>query len=190
MRIRKLWTQVEETHLVAGSSDDGGPLRKVAAAAVIPNPFAGRGFVADLDELVQASGEIGALLGSKVVELLGAPVQSYGKGAIAGIAGEQEHANATLTSVFGDELRKAVGGGEAWITSATKVGATGCSIDVPLAYKDEIWIRSHYDAFELRIPDAPLPDEVVVIAVVTNRGRINARLGGRALDQTPASSGS
>lgn len=190
MRIRKVWTQVEETRLVAGTSDDGGPLRKVAASAVFPNPFAGQGFVADLDELVQLSGELGVLLGSRAVELLGAPVQSYGKGAIAGIAGDQEHANATLTSVFGDQLRKAVGGGEAWISSATKVGVAGCTIDIPLAYKDEIWVRSHYDAFEVRIPDAPLPDELMVIAVVANRGRINARLGGRSIEQAPTSGGS
>lgn len=189
-RIRKVWTQVEEIRLAAGAADDGGPLRKVAACAVIANPFAGKGFVADLGEIVEASGELGTLLGSRAVAVLDAPVESYGKGAVAGLAGEQEHANAVLTSVFGDALRGAVGGGAAWITSVTKVGATGCSIDVPLAYKDEIWVRSHYDAIEVRIADAPAPDELVVIAAVTNRGRINARLGGKSIEQARAGTAS
>lgn len=183
IRIRKTWTQIEETRSCAGRQDEDGPLRKVAACAVISNPLAGRGYVEDLDSLVQASGAFGTELGKRAVDLLGAPVVSYGKGAIAGLDGEQEHANAVLTSVFGNALRDAVGGGAAWITSATKTGPAGCAIDIPLAYKDDLWVRSHYDAFEVRVPDSPRPDEILVIAVVTNRGRINARLGGRTLAQ-------
>jgi hypothetical protein len=184
--IRKLWTQIEETRLVAGRGDDHGPLRKVAACAVIANPYAGGGYAADLSLLIEASREIGTMLGKQAAELLGSPVASYGKGAIVGTAGEQEHGNAALTSVFGDALRDAVGGGAAWITSATKVAVAGTSIDVPLAYKDDIWVRSHYDAVEVRIPDGPLPDELVVIAAVADRGRINARLGGRTVEQARA----
>lgn len=187
---RKVWTQIEETRLVSGTSDDGGPLRKVAVCAVIANPYAGRGYVHDLSEIIDASLEIGTFLGSEAAALLRAPVASYGKGGIAGLAGEQEHANAGLTSVFGDAFRDAVGGGAAWITSATKVGSAGCSIDVPLAYKDDIWVRSNYDAIEVRIPDAPLPGEIVIIAAVANRGRINARLGGRTVEQAIAGAGS
>ncbi len=69
------------------------------------------------------------------------------------------------------------------VWSATKRAAPGSVIDVPLAFKDEIWVRSHYDALEVRVPDAPLPDEIVVIAAVASRGRINARLGGMTLAQ-------
>lgn len=188
--IRKVWTQIEETRLVSGIGDDGGPLRKVAVCAVIANPYAGAGYVQDLSEVIDASLEIGAVLGREAASLLRAPVVSYGKGGIAGVAGEQEHANAALTSVFGDAFREAVGGGAAWITSATKVGSAGCSIDVPLAYKDDIWVRSNYDAIEVRIPDAPMPGELVVIAAVANRGRINARLGGRTVEQAIAGAGS
>lgn len=183
LTVRKTWVQVEEVRSCAGAVDDHGPLRKVAVCAVVTNPLAGKGFVAELAPLVEASGEFGTELGEQAVALLGADVASYGKGAIVGTLGEQEHGNAMLTSVFGNAFRDAVGGGKAWITSATKVGATGCSIDVPLAYKDDIWVRSHYDALEVRVPDAPLPDEILLIAAVANRGRINARLGGRSVQQ-------
>lgn len=179
--VLRTWTQVEEIRAPAGRSDAGGPLRKLAACVVVSNPLAGKGFVADLSVLVDASEMLGTALGKQAVELLGGPVASYGKAAIAGIAGEQEHANAMLTSTFGDTFRAAIGGGRAWISSTTKVGVPGCVIDVPLAYKDEIWVRSHYDAVEVRLPDAPLPDEIVVIVAVANRGRINARLGGMSV---------
>lgn len=184
--IRKVWTQIEEVRSVAGADDADGPLRKVAVCAVVANSCAGAGFVADLEQLIEASSAIATMLGERAAALLQAPVQSYGKGAIVGIDGEQEHGNAMLTSAFGNALRDAVGGGAAWITSATKVGGVGCQIDIPLAYKDDIWVRSHYDAFEVRVPDAPMPNEIVLIAAVANRGRINARLGGRTLEQARA----
>lgn len=178
LRVRKYWLTVDETWLVAGRDDGAGPLRKVAACAIVENPLAGQGYVEDLTPLVTGSRALGHELGRQAGALLGSPVESYGKAAIVGIAGEQEHANACLTSVFGDALREAIGGGEAWISSTTKVGGPGTAIDVPLAFKDELWVRSHYDAMEVRVPDAPLPTEIVVIVVVANRGRINARLGG------------
>jgi hypothetical protein len=185
--VRKTWAQIEEVRSRAGEADDrGGPLRKVAMCAVISNPLAGRGYVHDLSPLVDASAQFGEELGKQAVALLDGAVVSYGKGAIAGTAGEQEHANAVLTSVFGNAFRDAVGGGKAWITSATKVGTPGSSIDIPLAFKDDLWVRSHYDAVEVRVPDAPLPEEILIIAAVTNRGRINARLGGRTLEQALA----
>lgn len=181
VEIRKVHSQVEEIRTVAGRGDASGPLRKVAVAVVLTNPYAGQGYVEDLSELIEASDEIGRVLGERATELLGAPVEGYGKGGLVGTAGEQEHINAAVTSVFGNAFRDAIGGGEAWITSVTKSGTAGCLIDVPTAYKDEIWVRSHYDAVEVRVPDAPHPDELVVIAVVTNRGRINARVGGKTV---------
>jgi hypothetical protein len=178
--IRKLWTQVEEIRLAGGREADGEPLRKVAACAVVANPLAGQGFVVELSPLVSASAALGTLLGEAAKALCGR-VESYGKAAIVGLDGEQEHGNAMLTSAFGDAFRAAIGGGAAWISSATKVATAGAVIDVPLAYKDEIWVRSHYDALEVRVPDAPLPGEIVVIAAVASRGRLNARLGGKTV---------
>jgi hypothetical protein len=186
LSVRKLFSQIEEIRLAAGTDDDGPPLRKVAVCAVVTNPFAGKGFVEDLSAVVEASKEIGALVGSEAARLLGAPVESYGKAGLVGTSGEQEHVNAALTSVFGNVFRDAIGGGKAWITSVTKPGTPGVVVDVPLAYKDEIWVRSHYDALEVRIPDAPMPDELVIIAAVANRGRINARVGGMSSDEAKA----
>lgn len=189
VKLRKIFSQTEEIRTSAGNSDSGGPLRKVAVCAVLNNPYAGRGYVEDLSELTEASAEIGTMLGTEAVRLLGEPVQGYGKGGLAGSAGEQEHVNACVTSVFGNAFREAIGGGAAWIASVTKPGVVGTVIDVPLAFKDEIWIRSHYDALEVRVPDAPHADELVIIAAVSNRGRINARVGGMTVAEYQAKAG-
>lgn len=176
--LRKIWVLVEETTTSREEGDGGQALRKVAACAVVRNPLAGAGFVEDLSPLIGPSQELGALLGGRAAAVLEEPVESYGRAAICGMGGEQEHANACLTSTFGDSLRQAIGGGRAWITSTTKLGGAGAGIDVPLAFKDELWVRSHYDALEVGIPDAPATDELVVIVAVANRRRLNARLGG------------
>ncbi|MGO1510026.1 MAG: amino acid synthesis family protein [Actinomycetaceae bacterium] len=181
LKIRKLFSQVDVTYTAAGRSDDGQPLRKVVVAAVVDNPFAGQGYIDDLQPMIDASAEIGTLLGEEATRLLGEPVESYGKAGLAGLAGEQEHVNACLTSVFGNAFRDAIGGGKAWITSVTKVGHAGETIDVPTAFKDDVWVRSHYDGTSVRIPDAPRADELVIIGAVTNRGRLNARVGGMSL---------
>jgi hypothetical protein len=154
------------------------PLIKVAVAVVIANPFAGA-WVEDLSALTAPSASLGTELGSRALRLLGGrPAESYGKGGIAGLAGQQEHVVACITTVFGDALRDAIGGGQAWISSATKTAAAGTSIDIPLAYKDEVYVRSHYDAITVALPDAPRPDELVIIAALATGGRLNARVGG------------
>lgn len=184
--LRKCWAVIDETHLAAGTADEGGALRKVAVCAVVENPLAGQGYVEDLSPLIQGSRALGSALGKMAQDLLGEPVESYGKAAVVGTDGEQEHGNACLTSAFGDPLREVVGGGKAWISSTTKVGAAGTAIDVPLAFKDELWVRSHYDAIEVRVPDAPLPREIVVIVAVANRSRVHARLGGMTKEEALA----
>lgn len=174
--IRKTVTIIEETLSESNRICDK-PLRKVAVAAVIRNPYSG-GYHEDLSEAVRYGETLGHLLGETAVEALKGLPESYGKGGIVGLAGELDHANMFLTTSFGDALRKAVGGGKAWITSSSKKGGPGTALDVPLAHKDALYVRSHYDAMEVRVPDAPLPDEVVAIVVVANRGRLNYRLGG------------
>lgn len=184
--IRKLVGYCEEIRLEGGREDELGPLLKVGCLAVVSNPYAGRAWSSDLDELVELSGSIGTELAERALELLGSPVESYGKGAIVGLRGEQEHANACITSVFGDAFRTAIGGGRAWLPSVTKRGSAGASIDIPMCFKDEIWVRSHYDALTVSIADAPLEEEVVVALAVANRGRINARLGGLTREEAAA----
>lgn len=178
LKLRKIVAHVEEIGSVAGRSDDGGVLKKVAVCAVVSNPFAGRGYVDDLSEIIESSAQIGTDIGERALHLLGEEPQSYGKAGLVGSAGEQEHINAAVTSIFGNALRDAIGGGNAWITSVTKPAGVDAIIDVPLAFKDDVWVRSHYDAVTVLVPDAPHPDELVVIAALSNRGRINARVGG------------
>jgi hypothetical protein len=177
LTIRRFYTVIDHAEDPA-RRDPGPPLRKVAAVAIVENPCAGA-FGEDLAPLVQASGAIGHELSCLAVQAL-APftAQSYGKGGIVGLAGEQEHVNALLTTVFADPLRTAVGGGKAWISSFTKRGAPGASIDIPLASKDALYVRSHYDGMTVSVPDAPAADEIAVIVCVANRGRFNARVGG------------
>ncbi len=159
----------------------GVPLLKAAAAVVIRNPFVGR-YVADLSPLTKPSALLGRALGRRAVALLGGrPVESYGKGGIAGTNGEQEHVVACVTTIFGDALREAVGGGKAWISSASKVASLGAQIDIPLAHKDELYIRSHYDAMTIAMPDGPRPDEIMICVAVATGGRIHQRVGGKSV---------
>jgi len=189
MDIRKVVVVVEEVHTEGGRGDDLGPLRKVAAAAVIRNPYAGRPWSRDLSELVGPSADLARLLARRALDALGCPVEGFGKGAIVGLAGEQEHAVACLTSVFGDAFREAIGGGKAWLPSVTKRASAGTPIDIPTAYRHALWVRSHYDTVTIMVPDAPLPDEIMVCLAVTNRGRINERLGGLRKEEVKGEDG-
>ncbi len=177
MLIRKIMTVVEETRIENGVGL-ATPVKKAAAVAVIKNPFAGR-YVEDLTELIDAGEELGRLLGKKAVAALGGEqVESYGKAAIVGELGELEHAAALLHPKLGKPFREEVGGGKAIIPSAKKRGGMGTPIDVPLHYKDAAFVRSHYDAVEVRVADAPAADEIVVALAVTNSGRPLPRIGG------------
>lgn len=188
LEVRKWVLWVEEVEREMGRADAGPPLRKVASCVVLKNPHAGR-YVEDLGDLVTASAPLAEQLCQRAIQMIGAGPESYGKGALVGMAGDQEHANAFLTTVFGDVLRKHAGGGAAWIPSMTKRAGPGAPIDVPLACKDALYVRSHYDGITVSIADAPGPDEVVVIAAYANRGRLNARLGGLATHEVRGEDG-
>lgn len=164
------------------------PLYRVAAGAVIKNPCAGR-YVENLDELYVAGAELGKLLGETAVAQLGGGPHSYGKAVIVGMNGELEHAAALMHPRLGAPLRAAVNGGVAIIPSAKKKGAPGTMIDVPLHYKDAMKVRSHFDAMEFRISDAPAPDEVLVIVAVTDGGRPHPRVGGLELNDVTGKDG-
>lgn len=177
--IRKLIVVVDETRKEMGRAVVP-PVRRALAIAVIANPCAGR-YEERLDALIDIGEELGALLGGECVRALGvAPAQadSYGKAAIVGEAGELEHAAAILHPKLGAGLRAAVGGGKALVPSAKKIGAPGAAIDVPLGHKDAAFVRSHFDAIEARVADAPRAGEIVVAVAVTAGGRPRARVGG------------
>jgi len=178
-QIRKLIVQVDETRIEMGQAINP-PTRRALAMAVIANPFAGR-FEENLDELIAIGEELGGLLGGRCVAALGiepSQAQSYGKAAIVGEAGELEHAAAILHPKLGAPLRKAVEKGAALVPSAKKRGGLGTAIDVPLGHKDAAFVRSHFDAMEARVADAPRANEIVVAVVVTDSGRPLARIGG------------
>lgn len=178
-QIRKIIVQVDEVHIEMGKPISP-PTRRALAMAVIYNPLAGS-YTENLDELITIGEELGGLLGDKCVKALGiAPgdAQSYGKAAIVGEAGEIEHAAAILHPKLGAPLRLAVEKGAALVPSSKKRGTLGTAIDVPLGHKDAAFVRSHFDAMEARVSDAPRANEIVVAVVVTDSGRPLARVGG------------
>jgi hypothetical protein len=167
------------------------PTRKAAAIAVIENPCAGR-LAADLEELMRIGEELGGALGAQAVAALGvAPgaIESFGKAAIVGEAGELEHAAAILHPRLGKPLRAAVEKGAALVPSAKKMGGIGTPIDVPLGHKDAAYVRSHFDAMEVRVPDAPRAGEIVVAIALTDSGRPRPRIGGLTKDQIEGKDG-
>ena len=182
-KIRKIIVQVDAVHIEMGQAVVP-PTRRALAMAVIENPYAGA-YSENLDALVAIGEELGGLLGEKCVQALGiAPGQahSYGKAAIVGEAGELEHAAAILHPKLGAPLRVAVEKGAALVPSSKKRGGLGTAIDVPLGHKDAAFVRSHFDAMEARVADAPRANEIVVAVVVTDSGRPLARVGGLQAD--------
>ena len=188
--IRKLIVQVDEVRKEMGQTIDP-PTRRAVAIAVIENPYAGR-YSENLDELIAIGEELGALLGQKAVAALGikpADAQSYGKAAIVGENGELEHAAAILHPKLGAPLRAAVEKGAALVPSAKKRGTLGTAIDVPLGHKDAAFVRSHFDAMEARVSDAPRANEIVVAVAVTDSGRPLPRIGGLQHDEIKGEDG-
>jgi hypothetical protein len=188
--VRKYLTVVETTRREMGQ-DLAAPTRKAAAIAVIENPFAGRD-AQDLEPLIAIGEELGGVLGGMAVAALGidpAAIESYGKAAIVGEAGELEHAAAILHPRLGKPLRAAVEKGAALVPSSKKTGGIGTAIDVPLGHKDAAYVRSHFDAMEVRVPDAPRAGEIVIAIVVTDAGRPRARVGGLAKHQIEGKDG-
>ena len=184
LHIRKWYEFREETlALETGPLADGDPVVKLVIAAAVDNPHAGS-FVPAFDEVIRESRALGREFGRRFQERLGrSAVQSFGKAALVGLNGEYEHGNAFLTSEFADPIREAVGGGKAWFPSTGKRATPGTCIDIPLAHKDALYVRSHYDTVSVSFTDSPGPDEVLIAVAVATRGRLHARLGGlRAAD--------
>jgi hypothetical protein len=188
--IRKLIVTTDETRVEMGRAIDP-PAKRAVAVAVIANPYAGR-YAENLDELIAIGEELGGLLGRKCVEALGiqpGQAHSYGKAAIVGEAGELEHAAAILHPKLGAPLRVAVEKGAALVPSAKKMGTLGTAIDVPLGHKDAAFVRSHFDAIEARVSDAPRANEIVVAVAVTSSGRPLARVGGLQVSEIKGEDG-
>lgn len=188
--IRKLVVVVDETRVEMGKSIQP-PTRRAVAMAVIENPYAGR-YSENLDELIAIGEELGGVLGEQCVKALDIQpeqAESYGKAAIVGEAGELEHAAAILHPKLGAPLRKAVQKGAALVPSSKKMGGIGSAIDVPLGHKDAAFVRSHFDAVEARVSDAPRANEIVVAVAVTDSGRPLPRVGGLQVSEVKGEDG-
>ena len=190
IEIRKIVTTIEEVRFEGFSILDQ-PIVKCSVSAVIKNPYSGR-YVEDLSELSEYGEFLGGYLTQIAIEALKidkSEVQSYGKGAIIGLNGELEHGAAILHPLLGKPMREAINGGKAIIPSSKKTGSAGSSLDIPLHFKDAAFVRTHYDAMEVRIPNAPKADEIVVSIVLTNGGRPHPRIGGLQLSEVKGEDG-
>jgi hypothetical protein len=179
MKIRKIMTFLDETHIEMGKTISPAT-RRAAAVAVIENPYAGQ-YTEDLTVLMDAGEQLGALLGQKCVEALGiepSEAQSYGKAAMVGENGELEHAAAILHPKLGKPLRAAVEKGAALVASNKKMGGMGQALDVPLGHKEAAYVRSHFDGMVVSVNDAPRANEILVAVAVTDSGRPLPRVGG------------
>lgn len=190
VKIRKLVTTIEETHLEMGR-EIVPPTRRAVSVAVIENPYAGR-YSEDLEQLMAAGEYLGGLLGERCVAALDiepSDAESYGKAAMVGENGELEHAAAILHPRLGKPLRKAVEKGAALVASNKKMGAMGHPLDVPLGHKDAAYVRSHFDGMEVAINDAPRADEIMVAVAVTDSGRPLPRVGGLTHEEAEGKDG-
>ena len=175
---RKTYLVIEEIHHDFGPLPDR-PALKGAVAAVVSNPFVGD-YVADLSPATEELRHLGEQLGELLISHLGGvrdEIDGYGKGAIVGAAGEMEH-GAMWHIPGGGGMRAALGKGEAIVPSTKKVGPIGARLDVPLTHLEWSYVGSHYDAIEVGVPDAPRPDELVLILAMAIGGRVDARLAG------------
>jgi hypothetical protein len=204
IELRRIVTMVEDIHHEFGPPPPQ-PLRRGAIAAVLTNPFAGR-YEADILPMMEALNPVGIDMAQRLLAAMAVPadrIEGYGKGAIIGAAGELEHgalwhvpggyAMRELLGWKGDAKAYAAGKGEvktgqpgnalAIVPSTKKVGPPGAALDVPLTHINASYVRSHFDAIEVRVPGAPAADEVVYILTMSTGPRVHERVGGlRAAD--------
>lgn len=184
LSIRKVVTFTEDVH-VEGGKTGARPVRMVAAAAIVRNPWAGQGFIENLRPAILAAAPIlGEALVPVILERCGGKdgVEAYGKAAVVGTAGEVEHASALIHTLrFGNLFREAVGG-KSYLSFTNKRGGPGCAIAVPMMHKLDEGMRSHYLTVEFTISDAPAPDEIVVALGASTGGRLHPRIGDRYID--------
>ena len=176
--VRKKMTCVEEV-FHEGGPVSGKPLRRAAALAVIRNPFAGS-YVARIESFMEDLKPLGLEMARRLVTALGGDVKAiegYGKGAVVGSAGELEH-GALWHVPGGYAMREVLGGAKAIVASTKKVGGPGTRLDVPITHINASYVRSHFDAMEVGINDAPRADEILLALVMTTGARVHARVGG------------
>lgn len=182
--IRRIVTVVEETLREVGEPVRV-PVRRAAVVAVVANPWIGRGVQNDLSaEVAAVAPEIAHALSDRLLDVLGGAeqIEAFGKAALVGLDGEIEHAGALIhTPYFGDVLRRRTDG-ESIIVFSDQRAAAGTTLSVPIWHKNHASTRSHYQTVPVRVPDAPRPNEIAVIAAASDGPRPNARIGDRRTD--------
>ncbi|MEX0956878.1 MAG: amino acid synthesis family protein [Rhizobiaceae bacterium] len=176
--IRRITVVTEEMFHDGGKPADP-PRRRAAAMALVSNPFAGR-HEPDLQPAMDDLKPLGTDLTDRLIAALGGDVSlidGYGKGAIVGTAGEMEH-GALWHVPGGYAMREKLGASKAIVPSAMKVGAFGAALDVPLGHTNAAYVRSHFDAITVCMPDGPRPDEIVFCLAMACGPRIHSRMGG------------
>lgn len=187
IRIRKRLLSMETIHH-EGGSPPAVPLRVVAAAAIVHNPYAGR-FEPDLLPFMAELRSLGRELAEQAADQLGRNrVEAYGKGAIVGTAGELEH-GAVWHEAGGWAMRAVLGEPKAIVPSAKAVAAAGYRLMVPLHHIHAAYVRSHFNAMEVGVQDGPRPDEILFALVMADGGRIHERLGGLRKEQVSVHDG-
>ncbi|MDP5333871.1 MAG: amino acid synthesis family protein [Paracoccaceae bacterium] len=189
VEIRKFASVVEEVFHEGGPRATT-PLRRAAAIAVIRNPFAGS-YVEDIQPFMEDLKPLGLMMANRLVDLLGGDpsvVEGYGKGAIVGAAGELEH-GALWHAPGGYAMREVLGDAMAIVPSTKKVGGPGTRLDVPITHINASYVRSHFDAMELGLNDAPRADEMALMLVMTTGPRVHNRAGGLAADKITGKDG-
>ena len=180
VKVRKFLTILEDI-LHEGGPITSMPQRRAAVLAVIENPFAGK-YHQDIQFFMDNLKPLGLEMARRLIDALGgdrSQVEGYGKGAIVGEAGELEH-GALWHAPGGYAMRELLGGAKAIVPSTKKVGGLGSRLDIPVTHINASYVRSHFDAMEVGVPDAPRAGEIVLGLVMTTGARVHARAGGLA----------
>ena len=187
--LRKIYNVLEVVHR-EGGQPVAPPTRVAATAGVVTNFLAGT-WAKDLSPLVDVyCARLGTLLSEESAAILGAPAEAFGKGALVGIDGEIEHGSAILHNLkFGNPVRARAGDAKSLLPSAEKRGAPGAALDIPLKHVNDATVRSHHQTFEIRVPDAPRANELLIVVALSSSGRPLARLGAFGTDFSSADAG-
>lgn len=187
-RLRKLTLQLDEIHHDGGPDADH-PRQRAAILALVANPFAGR-FIPDLQPAMEVLKPLGLMMSSRLIAALGGRegIDAYGKGALVGANGEAEH-GALWHVPGGYAMREHLGESRAIVPSVMKAGAMGATLDVPLGHINAAYVRSHFDAITVSMPDGPRADEILFVLAMAKGGRIHSRMGGLELHQVKGEDG-
>jgi len=186
--LRKTMIFIEDIHH-EGGPPPAQPRRRAAIVAVVKNPFAGR-YVEDLQSAMEDLKPLGLLMTDRLIEAMGGieGIDGYGKAGLAGEGGELEH-TALWHVPGGYAMRARLGEARAIVPSAMKVGGPGTRVDVPLGHINAAYVRSHFDAMEVGLPDGPRADELLFALAMSRGGRIHHRMGGLAVEDVTGEDG-